>query len=361
MVNLARFDFVSVRLAVACAQTGSLTGAARASHLALAAASRRIRELEEAMGCILFERHSRGLQVTAAGRLFVQHGLTLLQAMDRIGVELSDLRQGITRHVRLAASTAAISQFLPPLLAGYAKAHPEVRVELSEQVSREVLAMLRERRADVGIFVEGADIAGLQTQLFREDELVVVLPRGHAAAPGRARCLAFPRLLDEDWIGLNDGAAVLQTQQQAALAAGRPLATAHAGAQLRRRLPHGGLGPRADGAAAAAATLPIVRAMKLVTCRLTDPWARRRLLLATVPDSADAGVLQLLAFLAAPSQMRRRLGADGNSRRGPARPDCAAMDTPNASTPAGPLAGLKVGQLIAGPFAARRWATSAPT
>jgi L-alanine-DL-glutamate epimerase-like enolase superfamily enzyme len=48
--NLARFDFVSVRLAVACAQTGSLTGAARASHLALAAASRRIRELEEAHG-----------------------------------------------------------------------------------------------------------------------------------------------------------------------------------------------------------------------------------------------------------------------------------------------------------------------
>jgi molybdenum-dependent DNA-binding transcriptional regulator ModE len=48
--NLARFDLVSVRLAVACAQTGSLTAAARDSHLALAAASRRIRELEDALG-----------------------------------------------------------------------------------------------------------------------------------------------------------------------------------------------------------------------------------------------------------------------------------------------------------------------
>ena len=84
MVNLARFDFVSVRLAVACAQTGSLTGAARASHLALAAASRRIRELEEAMGCILFERHARGLLPTAAGRVFVKHGLTLLQTLDQV-------------------------------------------------------------------------------------------------------------------------------------------------------------------------------------------------------------------------------------------------------------------------------------
>ncbi len=299
-LNLARFDLVSIRLAVTAAQSGSLTAAAAEAHLALAAASRRLRELEAALGTPLFERHSRGLQVTAAGRLFVQHGLTLLQAMDRIGVELSDLRQGVTRHVRLAASTAAISQFLPPLLAGYAKAHPEVRVELSEQVSREVLAMPRERRADVGIFVEGADAAGLQTQLFREDELVVVLPPNHARARPRTE-LAFAELLDEDWIGLNDGAAVLQTQQQAALAAGRPLRLRM---QVRSfdaacHMVASGLGltvlPRA-------ATLPVVRAMKLVTCRLTDPWARRRLLLATVPDSADAGVLQLLAFLAAPSQ-----------------------------------------------------------
>jgi DNA-binding transcriptional LysR family regulator len=115
MVNLARFDFVSVRLAVACAQTGSLTGAARASHLALAAASRRIRELEEAMGCILFERHARGLLPTAAGRVFVKHGLTLLQTLDQVGAELADLQQGIARHIRLCASTAAINQFLKRL------------------------------------------------------------------------------------------------------------------------------------------------------------------------------------------------------------------------------------------------------
>eukprot|EP01034_Spumella_vulgaris_P005817 gene5817-7419_t len=45
--NLARFDLVTIRLAVSCAQTGSLTAAARGAHLALAAASRRIRELED--------------------------------------------------------------------------------------------------------------------------------------------------------------------------------------------------------------------------------------------------------------------------------------------------------------------------
>jgi DNA-binding transcriptional LysR family regulator len=267
--------------------------------------------------------------------------------------------------VRLAASTAAISQFLPPLLAGYAKAHPEVRVELSEQVSREVLAMLRERRADVGIFVEGADAR-------RPADAAV--PRGRTGgwccrratrAPGPAASWPLPRLLDEDWIGLNDGAAVLQTQQQAALAAGRPLATAHAGAQLRRRLPHGGLGPRADGAAARPPLCPIVRAMKLVTCRLTDPWARRRLLLATVPDSADAGVLQLLVFLAAPSQNAKARPAQtaiaGAARP---RPDCAAMDTScfhprrSAGRPEGDRTRAADRRARSLP---RRWPTSVPT
>jgi DNA-binding transcriptional LysR family regulator len=80
--NLARFDFVSVRLAVLCAQSGSLTAAARDCNLVLPAASRRIRDLEASIGEPLFERHSRGLHPTPAGRAFLKHGLVLLQEMD---------------------------------------------------------------------------------------------------------------------------------------------------------------------------------------------------------------------------------------------------------------------------------------
>jgi DNA-binding transcriptional LysR family regulator len=69
--NLARYDFVSIRLTVLCAQTGSLTTAARHCNLVLPAASRRLKELEAAMGCQLFERHSRGLTMTAAGVIAV--------------------------------------------------------------------------------------------------------------------------------------------------------------------------------------------------------------------------------------------------------------------------------------------------
>ena len=298
--NLARFDLVSIRLAVACAQSGSLTAAARDSHLALAAASRRIRELEDALGDPLFERHARGLLPTAAGRVFVKHGLTLLQTMEQLGAELTDLRRGIARHIRLCASSAAISQFLPPLLARYGQLHPQVHVDLEEQVSEAVVSTLREGRADVAVFVEGPDTMGLDTHLFRKDELVLVLPGKHPLAGTKAP-IAFADTLDEEWISLTAGAAMLQKQQQAALAANRPLKLRM---QVRSfdavcHMVASGLGiailPKG-------ASLPIVKAMKLSWRPLADSWAQRRLLVATSGNEGDAAIASLVDFLVQPSQ-----------------------------------------------------------
>ena len=120
-----------------------------------------------------------------------------------------------------APAQAAITQFLPPLLAEYAELRPEVQVELEEQVSQQVVATVREGRADLGVFVAGPDVRGLDVRDFRNDELVLILPAGHRLA-GRS-ALAFVDTLDEHWISLNAGAAMLQAQQQAAMAAGRPL------------------------------------------------------------------------------------------------------------------------------------------
>lgn len=306
-MNLARFDLVSIRLAVACAQTGSLTAAARDSHLALAAASRRIRELEGALGDALFERHARGLLPTAAGRVFVKHGLTLLQTMEHLGGELADLRQGIARHIRLCASSAAISQFLPSLLAQYGRLHPQVRVDLEEQVSEAVVTTLREGRADVAVFVEGPDTSGLATRLFREDELVLVLPAKHPLA-GKKTPIAFADTLDEEWISLTAGAAMLQQQQQAALAANRPLKLRM---QVRSfdavcHMVASGLG---IAVLPKGASLPIVKTMKLGWRSLSDAWAQRRLLVATAAGDNEAAIVSLVDFLAAGAQPSQKAKA----------------------------------------------------
>lgn len=296
--NLARFDFVSIRLAVACARTGNLTAAARECNLVLPAASRRLKDLENALGSLLFERHSRGLIPTALGRAFMSRGMSILQELDRLMEELADARQGVVHHVRLCASTAAISQFLPPLLAEYAELRPEVQVELEEQVSAYVVTTLRERRADLGVFVEGPDLSGLDVCDFRQDELILVLPAAHPLS-GRSP-LPFAQALDEQWISLNAGAAMLQAQQEAALAAGRPLRLRM---QVRSFDAVGHMVASGLGIAVLpkGAALPIIRAMKLAWRPLADGWARRQLKLAIRPD-ADASVVALRDFLRSSSQ-----------------------------------------------------------
>lgn len=303
--NLARFDFVSIRLAVACCRHGNLTEAARTCHLVLPAASRRLRDLERALGGPLFERHSRGLTPTALGLAFAKGGLAVLQALDTLLLDLADARQGVVRHVRVCAGSAAISQFLPPLLAAYATQRPEVQVELEEMVSQQVVATVRDGRADLGVCVDGPDLRGLDARDFRQDSLVLVLPAGHRLA-GRS-ALAFADALDEPWISLNAGAALLQAQQQAAAAAGRPLKLRM---QVRSFDAVGHMVAAGLGIAALpkGVALPIVRSLKLQWRPLSDPWARRQLQLVVRRD-ADAVVVALRDFLLPTSQTAKPAGA----------------------------------------------------
>jgi DNA-binding transcriptional LysR family regulator len=171
-------------------------------------------------------------------------------------------------------------------------------VDLEEQVSGLVVASPRDGRADIGTYVEGPDDGGLETRDFRKDQLVLIMPAGHWLT-GRS-AIGFLDTLDEPWISLNAGAALLHTQQQAALAAGRPFrlrmqvrsfdAVAHMVAS--------GLGIAALPKAAA---LPIIRPMRLTWRPLNDGWSHRQLKVAIRPD-ADAVVRSLRDFLCTPSQ-----------------------------------------------------------
>ena len=297
-INLSRFDFTSIRLAVLCAQTENLTTAARECHLVLPAASRRIRELETAIGSQLFERHSRGLKVTPAGRVFTRRGLALLQELEATFKELYDLKLGVLRHIQLFAGSAAIGQFLPPLIAKYSQTFPEVQVDLEEQVSGQVVLALREGRADIGVFVEGANAEGLETHIFRADELVLIFPKGHRLA-GKLP-ISFADTLEEQWISLNPGAAMLQQQMSAASAAGKQL-------KLRMQVNSfdavthmvaSGLGVALMPKALA---LPVLKSAELGWRPLQDPWAHRKLMVGIRKD-ADVEVRALRDFLVLPSQ-----------------------------------------------------------
>jgi len=181
-VNPARVDFVTLRLFCAVAQTGSITKGASRCHLALSAASRRLADFEEAVGSVLLERTAQGVRLTPAGHVAMQHAMRLSQGFDLFGAELAEYAQGYRGHVRLWANMSALTEFLPDVLAGFMVRHPEIKVEIEEQLSGDIARALVDGVADIGVFADGTPVDGLSVRLFQTDELVLICAADHELA-----------------------------------------------------------------------------------------------------------------------------------------------------------------------------------
>ncbi|QJR13730.1 LysR substrate-binding domain-containing protein [Usitatibacter palustris] len=270
-----RPDFASLALFIAIAETRSITKAAQASHLALAAASRRISQLEEQLGARLLYRTARGVELTPAGSALLAHARTLMEQVAHMRADLSDYVKGGKGVVRVQANTSALAQFVPEDLASFARAFPAVRVSLEERRSSEIVQSVLSGATDVGIVVEGAPVHGLQCFAYRGDRLVVVLPRRY---PLRGKRVAFARLLDHDFVGLESDTALSRLLTEHALAEQKSLRLRVqvksfdvVARMIQARL---GIGVLPETAAR-----PFARALGLRLVPLSDPWAERRMLL----------------------------------------------------------------------------------
>src|SRR5262249_34052927 len=147
-------DLVSLALFVRVAETRSITKAAEVSHIALAAASRRLRLLEDHYGVQLLERTARGAELTPAGRAVSHRARQILSQVDQLESEISEYAAGGKGHVRLQASASAISQYLPADLASFSTTAPQVVIALEERFSGEIVRALREGATDIGVIME---------------------------------------------------------------------------------------------------------------------------------------------------------------------------------------------------------------
>lgn len=268
-------DLVSLSLFLRAVETRSLSKAAEQSHLALAAASRRIALLEHCYGVQLLYRSSRGVEPTPAGTSLAFHARQLLQQEEKARAELSDFAKGIRGHIRIQANTSAITQFLPDDLAAFVAEYPDVRLELEESRSNSIAQALREGRADVGIVLEGIDLQGLQSFDYRSDRLVAVVPRGHAL---RQRRVHFSELIKHDFVGLDSGAAMMRLLADAAAALGEPLRLRVQVSSFEAvcKLVQAGMG---IGVLPEGAAQDFTRLIGLRHIRIADAWAERRMLI----------------------------------------------------------------------------------
>jgi DNA-binding transcriptional LysR family regulator len=216
-----RFDFTDLNLFRHIVEAGTITHGAERAHLALAAASTRIRKLELAFGTPLLTRGRQGVTPTQAGCTLLQHARGILAQSERLQEDLSPYARGLAGQVRVLSNTNALTEFLPETLSSFLTQYPDISVDIEERLSDEIVGLIAEGSGDIGIVAGTVDFGGLQTFPFRSDRFVLVVGKQHRLA-GRDR-IGFAEVLDYDMVGLDRASAIQRFLAERASRIGRAI------------------------------------------------------------------------------------------------------------------------------------------
>jgi DNA-binding transcriptional LysR family regulator len=292
-----RFDLTDLKLFLHVVEAGSITAGAERMHLAVAAASTRIRNMEIELGTPLLNRERQGVQPTPAGRTLVHHARQMLLQAERMRAELGEYADGLKGHVRLQSNTNALSEFLPEPLSQFLTSHPQVNVDLEERLSDEIVAAVADGKADIGIVAGTEDITGLEVFPFRTDRFVLVTSPEHRLAASSK--LAFADALDSDFVGTDRASSLQRFLSEKAERTGRRMKLR---VQLRSfdgvcRMVAANVG---IGIVPESSAIRSKQTMKLHVIELTEEWALRNLMICVrslkdLPIYAQDLVKQLMA------------------------------------------------------------------
>ena len=140
-----------MRAFCAVVEEGNISHAAQRLDIAQPVLSKQMKRLEEELGVKLFDRGSRSIRLTAAGRVFhnrIDHILGLVDGTIR---ELSDIGAGSSGSIRLGAITTSGAMILPDLINRFHKLYPDVTFEIWESEGARILEMLDSRKIEVAI------------------------------------------------------------------------------------------------------------------------------------------------------------------------------------------------------------------
>lgn len=269
-----RFDLTDLSLFRHVAEAGSITHGAERAHLALAAASTRIRNMEDALGAPLLTRGRHGVTPTQAGRTLLQHARTMLAQAERLREDLGAYAGGLAGQVRVLSNTNALTEFLPETLSSFLAAHPHVSIDLEERLSDEIVGLIAEGVGDIGVVAGTVDPGRLTTYPFRSDRFVLVVAREHDLAHRSE--IGFAEVLDHNFVGLDRSSALQRFLADKAGRLGRPLRLR---VQLRSfdavcRLVECNVGV---GIVPETTARRAARTMAISVVALTDAWALREL------------------------------------------------------------------------------------
>jgi DNA-binding transcriptional LysR family regulator len=198
-----KLDPLSLRLFVSVVEDGTIASAAAREHIAAAAVSKRLSELEQLLGTQLLVRTNKGITPTAAGANLLVLAREVLDGLNDIVARMKDFSDGRRGTVRVFVNISAIATFVPPIVKSFNDRYPEVHISLEEHESLAITEAIANNLAEIGIFTYLPHSADIEVYPFRTDELRVIVPKGHALAARDE--VTFSETLDYDHVVLGAG------------------------------------------------------------------------------------------------------------------------------------------------------------
>ncbi|BEV73113.1 MULTISPECIES: LysR family transcriptional regulator [unclassified Paludibacterium] len=198
-----RLSLRELEVFVAICESLTVTRAAERLAMTQSAASQSLSSLESALGTVLFDRVGRRLVANEHGRLLLPRARAILD----LGHEAQTLFSGTAAHLRLGASTTIANYLLPQQIATFRREHPAVRLELMVGNTDEIVAAVAAFQVDVGLIEGPCHHPELLVQVWRDDELLVVVGPQHPFA------VAMPdwqTLAQAEWILREPGSGTRQ-------------------------------------------------------------------------------------------------------------------------------------------------------
>jgi DNA-binding transcriptional LysR family regulator len=195
-------DVARLRVFREVVRLGSFSAAAHALSFTQPAVSRQIAALEREAGAQLLERTARGIRLTEAGRVLLDHADPILDRLAAAQAQVESVARLEGGRLRIGAFPTANATVVPRAIAAFAAAHPDVELSLVESVSEDLARGLAAGELDVVVVTDhgaaAADPATTEVAELATDELLVALPAGHPRA--FEEDLGLDDLRDEVWI-----------------------------------------------------------------------------------------------------------------------------------------------------------------
>jgi DNA-binding transcriptional LysR family regulator len=163
----------------AVAQAGGISRGAGRLHISQPAVSKQIKELEDALGVRLLERLPRGTRLTDGGKLLAQYAQRMAVVEEETARAIEEFR-GLKRgRLSVGASTTIGAYLLPQVFGEFHRQHPGIELQLEIANTETIQNQLMEGSIEVGLTEGLMEAEHLDSEVFHEDELVAIAPRGH--------------------------------------------------------------------------------------------------------------------------------------------------------------------------------------